>query len=276
MEFPVIRHKVKAIYVLSLTPPAQSMDVTTADFEEKVIRESHKRPVVVDFWAPWCGPCRMLTPTLEGLEKEYAGKFALAKVNTDAEQQLGQQFQIMSIPDVKIFKDGKIVGGFVGAQPANRIREILDQFIVPEEYLKVLNLSLSSPAEARPLLDQLKGKRLEEAAWAVAKGFLLRNPADTQAARECLQLIPEFGSAFSDARNAALAMLADGQATELSVLVAGVEANTIPLLERWLEHVDASKDKQKDKEILIRAFHILGNEHPLTLEYRRKLSRVLF
>ncbi|HNA79919.1 MAG TPA: thioredoxin, partial [Turneriella sp.] len=93
------------------------MDVTTAEFEEKVIRESHKRPVVVDFWAPWCGPCRTLTPTLEGLETEYAGKFALAKVNTDAEQQLGQAYQVMSIPDVKIFKDGKIVGGFVGAQP---------------------------------------------------------------------------------------------------------------------------------------------------------------
>jgi putative thioredoxin len=187
------------------------MDVTTAEFEEKVIRESHKRPVVVDFWAPWCGPCRVLTPTLEGLEVEYAGKFALAKVNTDAEQQLGQAYQVMSIPDVKIFKDGKIVGGFVGAQPADRIREILDQFIVPEDYLKVMNLSQNSPAEAKSLLPKLKGKRLEEAAWAVARGFLMQKAVDTAAATECLQLIPEFGSAFSDARTAALAMLSDTQ-----------------------------------------------------------------
>ena len=91
------------------------MDVTTADFEQKVINESHTRPVLVDFWAPWCGPCKVLTPTLEALEAEYAGKFVLAKVNTDAEPALGQTFQIRSIPDVKLFKAGKIVAGFVGA-----------------------------------------------------------------------------------------------------------------------------------------------------------------
>ncbi|HMV35646.1 MAG TPA: thioredoxin [Turneriella sp.] len=252
------------------------MDVTTAEFEEKVIRESHKRPVVVDFWAPWCGPCRTLTPTLEGLETEYAGKFALAKVNTDAEQQLGQAYQVMSIPDVKIFKDGKIVGGFVGAQPADRIREILDQFIVPEDYLKVLNLSQNSPAEAKALLPKLKGKRLEEAAWAVARGFLVQQAIDTVAASECLQLIPEFGSAFSEARTAALAMLSDGQTKELATLIAGKEENTKPLLDGWISQIEDSKDKQKDKEIMIRAFHIMGNEHPLTLDYRRRLSRVLF
>ncbi len=89
-------------------------------------------------------------------------------------------------------------------------------------------------------------------------------------------MIPEFGSAFSDARNAALAMLSDGQTTELATLVAGKEENTTPLLDRWIEQIEDSKDKQKDKEIMIRAFHILGNEHALTLEYRRKLSRVLF
>jgi putative thioredoxin len=252
------------------------MDVTTAEFEEKVIRESHKRPVVVDFWAPWCGPCRVLTPTLEGLEVEYAGKFALAKVNTDAEQQLGQAYQVMSIPDVKIFKDGKIVGGFVGAQPADRIREILDQFIAPEDYLKVLNLSQNSPAEAKSLLPKLKGKRLEEAAWAVARGFLMQQAVDTAAATECLQWIPEFGSALSEARNAALQMLSNGQTAELATLLSGSEEKILPLLDRWLQQVEDSRDKQKEKENLIRVFHVLGNDHPLTLDYRRKLSRVLF
>jgi len=252
------------------------MDVTTPEFEEKVIRESHKRPVVVDFWAPWCGPCRILTPTLEGLETEYAGKFALVKVNTDAEPQLAQQFRIMSIPDVKIFKDGKVVGGFIGAQPADRIREILDQFIVPEDYLKVLNLSQKSPAEAKALLPKLKGKRLEEAAWAVARGFLLQQPADAAAATECLQLIPEFGSAHSEARSAALAMLQDGATAELRTLLAGDVNAITPLLDQWLDKIENSKDKQKDKEIMLRAFFLLGNENPLTLDYRRNLSRVLF
>lgn len=254
------------------------MDVSTAEFEEKVIRESHKRPVVVDFWAPWCGPCRTLTPTLEGLEKEYAGKFALAKVNTDAEQQLGQSFQVMSIPDVKIFKDGKIVGGFVGAQPADRIREILDQFIVSEDYLKAMNLSQQSPAEALALLQAgaIKGKRLEEAAWAVVRGFLASDKTDNAGITACLGFIPEFGSAFSEARNAALWFLGGQKTAELATLISGNTDNTTHLLDGWLELIENSKDRQNDKELMIRAFHILGNESPLTLEYRRRLSRVLF
>lgn len=252
------------------------MDVTAADFEEKVIHESRRRPVLVDFWAPWCGPCRVLTPTLESLEQEYAGKFALAKVNTDAEQGLAQAYQIMSIPDVKLFKDGKVAGGFVGALPAERIREILDQFIVPEEYNKAMDLALSSPQQALGFLAALKGKKRDEAAWQVARGFLQQNPPNGAGATECLKHIPEFGAALSEARTAALKMLEQGELTELATLMSAVDEQIIPLLELWLERIENSKNKQEDKELMIRAFHILGNEHPLTQEYRRRLSRVLF
>lgn len=252
------------------------MDVTASDFEEKVLLESRQRPVVVDFWAPWCGPCRVLAPTLESLEKEYAGKFMLAKVNTDVEQALARAYQIMSIPDVKIFKDGKVAGGFVGAQSADRIREILDQFIVPEEYNTVMELALSSPQKALDFLALLKGRRREEAAWMVARGFLQQLPPNNTGAAECLKYIPEFGSAFSEARTAALKMIELGKVNELATLMGTEEGKIIPLLDSWLEQIENSKNKQQDKEIMIRAFHILGNEHPLTQEYRRALSRVLF
>ena len=83
------------------------MDVTTADFETKVIRESENRPVLVDFWAPWCGPCRTLTPALEALEKEYAGKVKVIRLDINENKQLAQQLKIAEIPILKTFVKGK-------------------------------------------------------------------------------------------------------------------------------------------------------------------------
>jgi putative thioredoxin len=105
------------------------MDVTTETFQRDVIERSHELPVVVDFWAAWCGPCRMLGPAIESEVAKREGQIELAKVDVDSEQALAAQFAIQSIPTVAVFRDGKPVTGFVGAQPPAAIGRFLDDAI---------------------------------------------------------------------------------------------------------------------------------------------------
>lgn len=99
--------------------------VTTASFEAEVLLASNECPVLVDFWAPWCAPCRMLGPVLEQVANEHAGRLNVVKLNTDEEPQVAARFQIRSIPAVKLFSGGKVIAEFVGAQPLGAVREFL-------------------------------------------------------------------------------------------------------------------------------------------------------
>lgn len=107
-------------------------DVTAADFPERVLERSHQVPVLVDFWADWCGPCRMLSPVLDNIAQTYNGKLLVAKVNSDSEQELATQYQVRSLPTVKLFYEGTIVDEFMGVQPESTIRALLEKYIPRE------------------------------------------------------------------------------------------------------------------------------------------------
>ena len=108
------------------------MDVTTETFERDVIERSHEIPVVVDFWAAWCGPCRMLGPAIEAEAGKRAGRIELVKLDVDAEPEIAARYGIQSIPTVSVFRDGKITAGFVGAYPPAAIGRFFDEQVLAE------------------------------------------------------------------------------------------------------------------------------------------------
>jgi len=134
-----------------------TVDVSEQDFEQSVVQRSHEVPVVIDFWAPWCGPCRALGPTLEKLAEEQQGKFILAKINVDENPMLAQAFQVQSIPAVKAIRNGALAGEFLGAQPEPNVRRFIEQLM---------------PSEAESLARE--AQRLEEAGKAQGAESLYR------------------------------------------------------------------------------------------------------
>ena len=144
------------------------IDVTIANFQEEVIDASMTTPVLVDFWAPWCGPCKSLGPLLEKVELAYAGRFKLVKIDSDQEQQLGEAFGIRSIPTCILLMNGQPVDGFTGALPEGKIKEFLDKHLppAPEE----------APPEEEVMLDNAPEAVLERLQQAVAT-----NPLDDNA-----------------------------------------------------------------------------------------------
>jgi putative thioredoxin len=281
---------------------AHAIDVTNDTFEREVIEASKSTPVVVDFWAPWCGPCRVLKPILEKLASEYGGKFKLAKVNSDENQEIASAYGIRSIPDVMAFKDGKAVSHFLGAVPESQVRAFIDELIpTPSEIERGRAAELRGagdlagavgalqkaidldPANDPARLDLaelfIEVKRVDEAEAMLAAVQPNIDFDDRIATlRAALAFARSAGSASEAELKAKLAAnLADH---ETRFALAGLCAGTKrygEALDELLEIVRRDrnwKDGQARKQILA-IFKLAEKQPEMVSEYRRKLASAL-
>ena len=161
------------------------IDVTVENFEAEVLQASTQIPVLVDFWAPWCGPCKSLGPVLEKLEADYGGRFKLVKINSDDEQQISQAFGIRSIPTCVLIKDGKPADGFMGALPEGKVREFLDKHLPSADEL----IAEEDLSEAEQLLSQGD----TSSALAKLQEALAVNPANDEVRFDYVKLLIAMG-----------------------------------------------------------------------------------
>lgn len=171
------------------------LDITTENFETEVIHASLSVPVLVDFWAPWCGPCKSLTPILEKLEAAYEGRFVLAKINSDEQQELAAAFGIRSIPTCVLMMGGKPVDGFMGALPEGKLREFLDKHLPGEEQLQ-------AQADAEEAQEHLESGDIASALARMAQA-LQADPANDELRYDYIKLL--IGSGDLDQAAAQLA-----------------------------------------------------------------------
>jgi putative thioredoxin len=244
------------------------MDVTEATFQTAVLDRSHTLPVVVDFWAEWCGPCRQLGPLLERAAGQRAGKLELVKVDVDANPGLARAYQIQGIPAVKAFRDGRVVSEFVGARPAPGVEQFLDGLL---------------PSQADGLVEQGDEASLRQALEleptradaAVPLSRILLARGEDEQALAVLQRIPGSFAADGLVARIELTRRADPDLTEAFVaLDSGDTERALDLLIAALPSADGAKDDIR--RVVVGILEELGVEDPLARASRRRLASALY
>jgi len=272
-------------------------NVDTAGFASDVVERSRQTPVVVDLWAEWCGPCRVLGPTLERLADEYQGAFELAKLDVDANPDLARQFQVQGIPTVIAFKDGVPVARFTGALPESQIRTWLREFVPSEADEKAAAASAiaasGDPVTAEGLFREalavdplnekaatglaeilIAGGRTDEALAALAP---LRSTPAIQRLTAAARIAHVDTSAIEDLEQ----KLADDPDNGPLLVQLGTALSAVGRTEEGLQHllyaIGLGGDTREEARVaMLDIFELLGQDDPLTAQYRRKLASALF
>jgi putative thioredoxin len=243
-------------------------DVTEQDFEAQVVDRSRTLPVVVDFWAEWCGPCRQLTPVLEQAVSARKGKVALAKLDTDSNPTLSRAFGIQGIPAVKAFKDGRIASEFTGAQPRAEVERFLDALLPSEADALVAagdEASLRKAVELEP----------NRADALVPLARLLHARGEDDGALELLGRAPGDFAGTGLAAQIELERTGTPDLTDaFAALDAGDHERALDLLLGALPGADGAKDEIR--KVVVGVLDELGVEHPLARDARRRLAAALY
>jgi putative thioredoxin len=239
-----------------------AIDVTDDTFETEVLARSEGVPVIVDLWAPWCGPCRSLGPIIEKVVAETNGKAVLVKINIDDNPQAAAAFRVQSIPAVFALRDRQVVNGFIGAQGEDAVRKFVETVLPSETEEKITSLvAAGDEASLRQALELEPGN--EGAVLALAELLARRGDAD-----EALALLERIPPTAETRRVAALARVGDGFNSNSN---AGSEVTE--KLDALLNRV---KDDEEARQEFVDLLELLGPSDPRTSQYRRALTSKLF